>query len=45
MTLGMRFEGLTGFLYIQHFTAFVVAAFRTSTMRQFALVTIRTFGK
>jgi hypothetical protein len=36
---------LAGFLDIQNFAAFVIAAFGAGTMRHLALVAIRTFRK
>src|SRR5882724_1378377 len=38
-------EKLAGFLDVHNFTAFVIAAFWTGTMRHLALVTIWTFGE
>ena len=37
--------GLAGLLDLDHFAAFVVAAFGADTMRQLALVTVRTLGE
>jgi hypothetical protein len=38
-------EKLAGFFDVHNFTAFVIAAFRTSTMRHLALVAIGAFGE
>jgi hypothetical protein len=38
-------EKLAGFLDVHNFAAFVIAAFRTSTMRHLALVAIGAFGE
>jgi hypothetical protein len=43
MTLGMEVVALAGFLDVQNFTAFVVAALGAGSMRHFALVAVRTF--
>ena len=36
---------LAGFLYIEHFAAFVRAALRAGTVRQLALMAVRALGK
>jgi len=47
MVLGMIAlrAALAGLLDLDHFAAFVVAAFGADTMRQLALVTVRTLGE
>jgi hypothetical protein len=43
MTLGMGVAALAGFLDVQNFAAFVIAAFGAGAMRHLALVAVGTF--